>query len=109
MSKTLKWIFAATAAVACIQVSANAANNVLSLGIDGSTATSGTIGGATFALTPIQPTGTGVIDPFLREQASNHPIEQGYNTDNPGSGSNGTLDDLAGIWTHSIQLGNVGT
>ena len=108
MSKRLKWILAATAAVACIQVSANAAQ-ILSLGIDGSTATSGTIGGATFALTALQPTGTGVIDPFLRVQASSHPIEQGYNTDNPGSGSSATMDDLAGIYTHSIQLGNVGT
>ncbi|HEX8898904.1 MAG TPA: hypothetical protein VF751_09420, partial [Chthoniobacterales bacterium] len=43
-----------------------------------------------------QPTGTGVIDPFLRVQANG--TEQGYNT------SGGTpFDDKAGPWTHDIQ------
>jgi len=89
----------------------------LSLGVDGSSATSGTIGGAMFSLTDIQPTGTGVIDPFLRVDVGTGATpysgipgdEQGYNTDNPGSGANATMDDKAGIWTHSIQLGRIGT
>jgi hypothetical protein len=51
---------------------------------------SGTINGAQFVFTTPQPTGTGVIQPFLRVE--NTPIEQGYNT------SGGTpFDDKAGI------------
>jgi hypothetical protein len=47
-----------------------------------------------------QPTGTGVIDPFLRVQAS--PTEQGYNT------SGGTpFDDKAGPWTHDIKFSDL--
>ncbi len=40
---------------------------------------SGTINGALFQQTGPQPTGTGVIDPFVRIQ--NKGVEQGYNTD----------------------------
>ena len=54
-------------------------------------------GTAIFEFTQQQPTGTGVIDPFLRVQ--NSPSEQGYNT------SGGTpFDDKAGPWTHDIQF-----
>ena len=60
----------------------------------------GTVNGAQFDFTTEQPTGTGVILPFLRVQAS--PTEQGYNT------SGGTpLDDKAGPWTHDIQLSDL--
>lgn len=63
---------------------------------------SGTANGAEFDFTPAQPTGTGVIDPFLRRQAD--PSEQGYNT------SGGTsFDDKAGIWTHDIQFSDLQT
>ncbi len=52
-----------------------------------------------------RPTGTGVYQPFVREQAS--PTEQGFNTDY------GTpqppLDDKAGIWTHSVQWSSLAT
>ena len=52
---------------------------------------SGTINGAQFVFTTPQPTGTGVIQPFLRLE--NSPVEQGYNT------SGGTpFDDKAGPW-----------
>ena len=52
---------------------------------------SGTINGAQFVFTTPQPTGTGVIEPFLRLE--NSPVEQGYNT------SGGTpFDDKAGPW-----------
>ena len=59
---------------------------------------SGTINGAQFVFTTPQPTGTGVIQPFLRLE--NTPVEQGYNT------SGGTpFDDKAGPWTHDLTFG----
>ena len=61
---------------------------------------SGTISGAQFVFTTPQPTGTGVIEPFLRVE--NTPTEQGYNT------SGGTpFDDKAGPWTHDLTLGDL--
>src|SRR5262249_45298840 len=61
---------------------------------------SGTVNDGLFYFTGKQPTGTGVIDPFLRVQ--NDPNEQGYNT------SGGTpFDDKAGIWTHDIQFSDL--
>jgi len=57
-------------------------------------------GTAIFQFTQPQPTGTGVIQPFLRVQAS--PTEQGYNT------SGGTpFDDKAGPWTHDITFSDL--
>ena len=62
----------------------------------------GSTNGAQFNWTPSQPTGTGVIDPFVRVQADG--TEQGYNT------SGGTpFDDKAGIWTHDIQFSDLQT
>lgn len=49
-----------------------------------------------------QPTGTGVYDPFLRLRATG--IESGMNTD---GNANTTYDDVAGIWTHSLTLGDL--
>jgi len=61
---------------------------------------SGTINDAQFVFTTPQPTGTGVIQPFLRLE--NTPIEQGYNT------SGGTpFDDKAGPWTHNLTFGDL--
>ena len=58
---------------------------------------SGSINGAQFVFTNPQPTGTGVIQPFLRVE--NSPTEQGYNT------SGGTpFDDKAGPWTHDLTF-----
>lgn len=63
---------------------------------------SGTINNALFYFSSKQPTGTGVIDPFLRVQAD--PSEQGYNT------SGGIpFDDKAGPWTHDIQFSDLQT
>jgi hypothetical protein len=57
-------------------------------------------GTAIFQFTQPQPTGTGVIQPFLRVQAS--PTEEGYNT------SGGTpFDDKGGPWTHDIQFSDL--
>ena len=61
---------------------------------------SGTINNGIFSFADQQPTGTGVIDPFLRVE--NSPTEQGYNT------SGGTpFDDKAGPWTHNIQISDL--
>jgi hypothetical protein len=63
---------------------------------------SGTINDAQFVFTTPQPTGTGVIQPFLRVE--NTPVEQGYNT------SGGTpFDDKAGPWTHNLTFGDLQT
>lgn len=70
--------------------------------IDLANGDSGTANGGQFVWTPEQPTGTGVIDPFVRVQADG--TEQGYNT------SGGTpFDDKAGIWTHDIQFSDLQT
>src|SRR6267378_8059188 len=63
---------------------------------------SGTINGAIFQFTQPQPTGTGIIQPFLRVQSD--PTEQGYNT------SGGTpFDDKAGPWTHNLTFADLMT
>lgn len=70
--------------------------------VDLTNSNSGTINGAQFVFTDQQPTGTGVIQSFLRVQ--NTPTEQGYNT------SGGTpFDDLAGPWTHNLTVGDLNT
>ena len=61
----------------------------------------GTTNGALFSWTPENPTGTGVIEPFLRIQGKG--ITQGYNTDN----SPMQFEQKAGIWTHSLLLADV--
>src|SRR3954466_2090173 len=57
---------------------------------------------ALFYRTDLQPTGTGVIQPFVRIQAK--PTESGYNTD-------GVIEfdtkDNPGNWTHSITLSQI--
>ncbi|MBV9009459.1 MAG: hypothetical protein JO354_09890 [Verrucomicrobia bacterium] len=61
---------------------------------------SGSINGAQFIFADQQPTGTGVIQSFLRVQ--NSPVEEGYNT------SGGTpFDDKAGPWTHDLTFGDL--
>lgn len=69
---------------------------------------SGTINGGTFSTlaediddTPSE--GTGVFQPFLRVHTTgNGDIEQGYNTDR--KKSDFQFDEIAGVWTHSVQL-----
>ena len=87
-------------AFAVVAIAATAAQATV---VDLTTADSGSIRGALFYETSTQPTGTGYIDPFLREQTSGSGgIEQGYNT------SGGTpFDDKAGIFTHDITLADL--
>ncbi|MBA2584989.1 MAG: hypothetical protein H0U99_00700 [Chthoniobacterales bacterium] len=64
---------------------------------------SGTIAGAQFVFTDQQPTGTGVIDPFLRLQAT--PNEEGYNTSLATPAA--PFDDKAGVWTHDVRYSDL--
>ncbi len=66
---------------------------------------SGTINGAIFTTPPYEVSGTGLIDPFLRIQATG--TESGYNNDL----ATGDLefDEKPGIWTHSLQVGDLAT
>lgn len=59
------------------------------------------INGAYFVTTNQQPTGTGVIQPFLRIQSNG--TEHGYNT----SASNPPFDAKSGTWTHDLKLGQL--
>lgn len=64
----------------------------------------GTIGDAVFQQTDQQPTGSGVMNSFLRVQAKNHlTVEHGYNTD----ARKLDLDQKAGAHTRSLTLGEV--
>src|SRR5690349_12350921 len=66
--------------------------------------TQGIVNDALFLRGGIQPSGTGVIDSFLRVQTANAnaTFEHGYNT------SNGTpLDDKGGSFTHDIRVSNL--
>lgn len=67
--------------------------------IDLSDGSSGTSNGAIYAWTSHQPTGTGVIETFVRVQ--NRGTEQGYNHS---LGNVGPWDTKAGIHTHDIQM-----
>jgi len=53
-----------------------------------------------------QGTGTGAIDPFLRVQRANSPCVAGFNT---GGNAGGTLDDIAGVWTHALATSSLTT
>jgi hypothetical protein len=50
------------------------------------------------------PTGTGVYDPFVRLQASG--VEEGMNTSGD---AHATYNDVAGTWTHAVQLNQLAT
>jgi len=69
---------------------------------DSGTITNG-YGTAIFDFTAPQPTGTGIITPFLRVQADG--TEQGYNT----SGNPAPFDDKNGIWTHNLTFADLVT
>src|SRR3954465_14113733 len=69
---------------------------VLDLGSSGS----GTVGGALFSTTAIQPTGTGVFGPFMTLQSSGS--EQGYNS------AVGNFDTKREAqWNHEIKVSDL--
>ena len=65
-----------------------------------------TVGGAIFATTSQQTTGTGVIEPFLRLQADGN--ETGLNSNENGSNVLGATK-AGSDWTKDITLGQLGT
>jgi hypothetical protein len=93
-------LFAAVAALLGASV-ANAAFPPIDLSAAGTTVTSAVDGVIWTNTNLIQSSGTGVIEPFLRWQ--NNDTETGMNTDVPPP-----YDTKAGIWTHSITLGQLG-
>ena len=63
---------------------------------------SGAFGGVLFLQSDPQPTGSGVIDPFVR--LARNGSEQGFNTDH--TPLDGDLADVKpGTWTHSLRVG----
>jgi len=81
-----------------VGLAAAAHATVLDLGSSGS----GSLNGALFSTTDIQPTGTGVFNPFLSIQ--NSPWEQGYNS------STGNFDTKREPqWNHEIRLSDLQT
>lgn len=80
--------------------SAAAQADVISLTTANST---GTINGATYTQVAPQPTGSGVIDSFVRVK-NNQPIVQGYNT----TVSNTYQNDGTNTFNHEITVGQVG-
>ena len=84
--------------VFCVPVPANP--TVVDLTTAGS---QGTINGAIFKQWDGQPTGTGIIKPFLRIQIGVESAEEGYNTDSASLWA----ETKPGPWTHSLLLNNV--
>lgn len=62
---------------------------------------SGSIGSAFFVQVSDLDIGTGPLEPFLRVQANE--LEEGVNSDGPY-----TMDELAGTWTHSLRVSDLG-
>src|SRR5436189_1886215 len=102
MHTLTKQFMAATLAITAISFAGSTAKSEIVDLAHGSTGTiTGVPGGtARFDFMTQQPTGTGVIKPFLRVQ--NTPTEQGYNT----SGG-APFDDKPGPWTHNIQVSDL--
>jgi hypothetical protein len=85
-------------AVAALSAAGTTKATVLDLGSSGS----GFLGGAFFSTTDIQPTGTGVFDPFLTIQ--NTPVEQGYNSSDLNFDTKRVPQ-----WNHEIQFSQLQT
>ena len=102
MRRVSKTVCALAMAAGAVIFGASAANAEVTLDL----ATSSPQADGTTALfyrTDLQPTGTGVIQPFVRIQAK--PVESGYNTD--GAIEFDTKDHTGQNWTHSITLSQV--
>jgi len=91
---------AVMAAISVFALSSARAEQVLDLTAGGS----GTINGGLFATTSIQPTGSGVIDSFVRfgQGSGSKDIVAGYNTDGAFQ-----FDEIGGAFTHSLLLADV--
>ncbi len=101
--KTLIAALAALAVTSCL--TATAASTVINVTTDGS---SGVANGATFSYTDPQPTGTGYIDPFLREQNTGGEI--GVNTSIKGQTVNNTIlyDNKDPVnYTHDLLISSL--
>lgn len=69
--------------------------------------TSTTVNNAVFTVAPLDNsgTGTGAFNPFLRtHHHGNNSYESGFNTD-----ASDVLDNVGGVWTHSVKLGDLTT
>jgi hypothetical protein len=102
MSNKLKFALGTASVLSLTALAANAA--VVDL-INGNTGniTTANYGTSRFDYMDQQPTGTGVIDPFLRIQRNG--TEQGYNTS--GVNPQAPFDDKAGIWTHDLRMSDL--
>lgn len=89
------------AVAALLGASAAYAFPPIDLSLAGTTSTSSVDGTIWTNTNLIQSAGTGVLDPFLRVQANN--TETGMNTD----AQTPPDDTKAGIWTHSITMGDL--
>ncbi len=68
--------------------------------------TSGVINGATYTRNTLQPTGTGVIDPFVRvgmQGSAGKDVVQAYNTTVNGVLNNSNED----VWNHEVTFGQI--
>ena len=75
--------------------------------VTNSTQTVPGLGGANaiFDKSSLQPTGSGVFDPFLRVR-DNDNFEQGFNTSAPGNPPDG-FNAINGVWTHDLLLSSL--
>lgn len=96
------------AAASGFAVFLGAAAPAAALPVDLTVSNSGTISDGTNSLTFIfdktQPSGTGVLDPFLRVQRNG--TEQGYNTTVANAGQL-PFEEKFGIWTHDLQFSSM--
>jgi hypothetical protein len=97
---TIKSQVLSLSGAACLICVVNAQATIIDL--TPGTGNSGAANGAVFSNpNNVTVVGTGVFDPFVRIQ--NTGTESGFNTDGAVS-----LDTKPGLWTHSIQLGQIG-
>lgn len=82
--------------------SANA--QLINLAVDDSGSFTTSLGTVTFTFDQMQPTGTGVLDPFLRIQRNFD--EQGYNTTQPNDPAM-PFQEKSGPWTHDVTIASL--
>lgn len=103
-TKSLLFALGTMAALACIPT---ASAIVIDLDFPGDGPVT-TDKGVIWSQTAVQPTGTGVIEPFLRVEASSSvhgEVTEGYNTSD--AHGNTPMDDKGGIWTHDVLVSDL--